>query len=82
VREPQEWEWVHLQDSHHVPLRSLPQLTDTLPKDRPIACLCHHGIRSAHAAQFLRSSGFREVFNIAGGIDRWALEVDPSLPRY
>jgi len=82
VREPQEWDLVHLPASHHVPLAELPRLTDQIPADRPIACLCHHGIRSHHAAHFLASSGFSEVYNIAGGIDRWAVEVDPVLKRY
>jgi monothiol glutaredoxin len=43
---------------------------------------CHHGIRSAHAAEQLRAAGFTRVFNLAGGIDRWSGEVDASVPRY
>ena len=82
VREPQEWDWVHLPGSHHIPLRTLPQVAETLPTDKPIACLCHHGIRSFHAAQFLHSLGFSDLYNIEGGIDRWALEVDPEMVRY
>jgi len=82
VREHHEWDLVHLPASHHIPLATLPQLTDQIPTDQPIACLCHHGIRSHHAAQFLASSGFSEVYNISGGIDRWALEVDGTLKRY
>jgi rhodanese-related sulfurtransferase len=82
VREPHEWDFVHLPESRHIPLRQLPALLDQLPKDRAIACLCHHGIRSRHAAELLHSAGFSEVCNIEGGIDRWAIEVDPALPRY
>lgn len=82
VREPHEWAFVHLPGSHHIPLGQLPSLLDQLPKDRPLACLCHHGIRSHHAACMLSSAGFREVYNISGGIDRWAIEVDPALLRY
>lgn len=82
VRQPHEWDFVHLPGSHLIPLRDIPRLFSTLPDDRPIACLCHHGIRSAQAAQFLASAGFREVYNIQGGIDRWAQEVDPGLKRY
>lgn len=82
VREPQEWALVHLPNSHLTPLAGLPQLTDTIPTDQPIACLCHHGIRSHHAAQILTSFGFSEVYNVSGGIDRWAREVEPSLQRY
>ena len=82
VREPHEWDRVHLPNSHHIPLAALPQRAGQLPENRPIACLCHHGIRSLHAARLLRSAGFPEVYNIEGGIDRWAREVDPELPRY
>lgn len=43
---------------------------------------CHHGVRSLRAAAFLRSRGIEGVFSLAGGIDAWSLEVDPSVPRY
>jgi monothiol glutaredoxin len=52
------------------------------PKDTPLGFLCHHGGRSAQAAEHFRARGFSEVYNIAGGIEAWALEVDPSVPRY
>ncbi len=82
VREPQEWERVRLPGSLHVPLALLPEHAGELPPDRPIVVVCHHGMRSQRAAHFLRKLGFREVYNLIGGIDRWALEMDPSLPRY
>ena len=53
-----------------------------LPTDRPIACLCHHGIRSQRVAQFLAQNGFEHVVNIAGGIDAWSAELDPAVPHY
>ena len=52
------------------------------PKDTPLGFLCHHGGRSAQAAEHFRAQGFSAVYNIAGGIEAWALEVDPSIPRY
>ena len=52
-----------------------------LPKDAPIAFLCHHGGRSAQAAEHFRRLGFREVYNVTGGIDAWA-QVDPAVARY
>jgi rhodanese-related sulfurtransferase len=82
VREPHEWDYVHVSGSHHIPLGSLSQRLGHLPKDQPIACLCHHGIRSHHAASMIASAGFTEVYNICGGIDRWAIEVDPEVGRY
>jgi monothiol glutaredoxin len=54
----------------------------TLPKDLPLAFLCHHGNSSRQAAEHFRQLGFHEVYNVEGGIEAWALEVDPSVPRY
>src|SRR5690606_31562343 len=53
-----------------------------LPFDAPLAFLCHHGGRSQQAAEHFRELGYREVYNIEGGIDAWADSVDPSIPRY
>jgi len=53
-----------------------------LPKETPLAFLCHTGGRSARAAEHFRSLGFRTVFNVEGGIDAWSREVDPSVPQY
>lgn len=55
---------------------------EALPKDTPLAFLCHHGGRSAQAAEHFRGLGFREVYNIEGGIEAWALEADEHVPRY
>lgn len=52
-----------------------------LPRDTAVAFLCHHGSRSAQAAAQFRDAGFREVYNIVGGIDAWA-DVDPAIARY
>ena len=53
-----------------------------LPTDTPLAFLCHHGSRSQEAAEHFRELGYREVYNIEGGIEAWAEAVDPSVPRY
>ena len=53
-----------------------------LDPDRPIACLCHHGIRSQRVAAFLAAQGFAHVVNIAGGIDAWSRELDASVASY
>ena len=55
-----------------------------LLRDRatPIVFLCHHGIRSQHAAEYFRRQGFRNLYNLSGGIDAWSALVDPSVPRY
>ena len=54
---------------------------DALPKDTALAFLCHHGNRSAQAAEHFRQQGFREVYNIAGGIDAWA-DVEQGVAKY
>jgi monothiol glutaredoxin len=53
-----------------------------LDRDTPIALYCHHGIRSQEAAQQLLREGFRNVYNLKGGIDAWSQSIDPSVPRY
>ena len=53
-----------------------------LPFDAPLAFLCHHGGRSQQAAEHFRELGYREVYNIEGGIEAWADSVDSSIPRY
>jgi monothiol glutaredoxin len=51
-------------------------------RDTLIVFQCHHGIRSQHAAEYFRREGFRNLYNLRGGIDAWSLLVDPSVPRY
>jgi len=82
VRERHEVDLVRLPGSIHVPLRDLPHRWNQLPANRPLLLLCHHGMRSQRAAEFLVHQGLNDVSNLSGGIDRWAREVDPSLPRY
>jgi len=84
VREPGEHEFVALPGSVLIPLGELTHRADELSsqKDSEIIVYCHHGIRSARAVGFLRSIGFSKAVNLAGGIDRWSTEVDPSLARY
>lgn len=53
-----------------------------LPKDAPIAFLCHHGGRSAQAALYFAQQGFADVYNVVGGIEAWSLDVDPGVDRY
>jgi monothiol glutaredoxin len=55
---------------------------EALPQDTPIAFLCHHGQRSAQAAEHFRGLGFREVHNVVGGIEAWSNEVDSGVPHY
>lgn len=53
-----------------------------LPKDTPLAFICHHGTSSRNAAEHFHDHGFRDVYNVEGGIEAWAVEIDPTVPRY
>jgi molybdopterin/thiamine biosynthesis adenylyltransferase/rhodanese-related sulfurtransferase len=82
VREPYEWAIARLPDARLVPLNSLPQAVHSLDPAAELVVYCHHGMRSEAAATWLRDRGFTRVRNLVGGIDRWSLDVDPSLRRY
>ncbi len=82
VREPEELAICQLPGVVPIPLGELLARFDELESDRPVVCICHHGIRSARAAGFLISRGFTQVINLTGGMDRWSAEVDGSVPRY
>jgi monothiol glutaredoxin len=53
-----------------------------LDRATPLYFHCHHGGRSMRAAAQFLGMGFKEVYNVVGGIDRWSQDVDPSVPRY
>ena len=82
VREPFELEICALPGAVSIPLGELASRFNELDPERAIVCLCHHGIRSAHAAAFLAQQDFERVYNLSGGIDRWAIDVEPDMRRY
>lgn len=86
VREPWEVQVASVQpaafDVVAIPMNQVPARLADLPRDRPIACMCHHGARSQRVALFLAQQGYDSVANIAGGIEAWARERDPAVPRY
>ena len=65
-----------------IPMGEIPARLAELDPARPVACLCHHGMRSLRVAGFLDQQGFEQVANITGGIDAWSAELAPSVPRY
>lgn len=84
VREQDEWNAVKIDGAELIPL-SLFQQQAAAKLDDPdekIVLYCHHGMRSARAQGYLKSQGFTNVLNLAGGIDAWARTVDPAMPRY
>jgi len=86
VREPAEWQAASVTADGFelvtMPMGSVPQRLGELDASRPVACLCHHGARSQRVATFLAASGFRQVVNVAGGIDAWSQELDTAVARY
>lgn len=82
VREPFEFSHARIEGSVLIPLNAIPQNLQSIDYDREIVVICHHGIRSQQAANFLTQVGFKNVSNLAGGIDAWSLECDQTVPRY
>jgi adenylyltransferase/sulfurtransferase len=82
VRTPLEWEICRLEGARLVPLQELASRLHEIDAAREIVLYCHVGVRSALATQILVRHGFPRVRNLAGGIDAWAAEVDPSTARY
>lgn len=82
VREFDEFEFSHIEESMHIPLGQIPERIAELSSDRIWVVLCHHGMRSQQAANFLVQSGFSQIYNLSGGIDAWSIECDSSVLRY
>ena len=82
VREPWEAEIARIEGALLVPLGEFAARAKELPRDKPILIHCHHGGRSMQATQWLRRNGYDRVSNVAGGIDAWSREIDPTVPRY
>jgi adenylyltransferase/sulfurtransferase len=82
VREEWEYSLAKLEGSTLIPLGTLPQSLARLSHDLEIIAICHHGMRSADATNFLLQQGFTKVKNLVGGIDAWSIQVDGTVPRY
>ena len=82
VREPWELRRAALPDAISIPLGEIPEVAPTLDRAREYVILCHHGMRSEVAAEWMMNHGFAQVSTLEGGIDAWSAEVDASIPRY
>lgn len=82
VREPYEHAICRIPGTTHIPLREIPARYRELDPGEEVVVHCKVGLRSDAAAAFLRQQGFRKVLNLRGGIDAWARDVDPAMPRY
>ncbi len=85
VREPEEYAVAKIAGSRLIPMQSIPaqlQEIEGFSDDRDVLVMCHHGVRSLQVVQWLREHGIENCFSVAGGIERWSLEIDPAVPRY
>lgn len=82
VREPFEYEIGHIEGARLIPLGTIADSVDALPRDRALLVYCHHGMRSLRATNFLRQHGYDKATSVRGGIDDWSTQIDASIPRY
>lgn len=85
VREADEFALARIEGSTLIPMRSIPpslHKLEGLADSQDLLILCHHGVRSLQVVAWLRAQGLENCFSVAGGIDRWSRELDPSVPRY
>jgi rhodanese-related sulfurtransferase len=82
VREPDELAIASIPWARAIPMGDVPVRLEELPKDKPIAVLCHGGTRSGRVTKFLNENGYPDAINVAGGIRAWSAKIDPSVPDY
>ena len=82
VRDDWETKLCRLPNALHIPMEELEFRTEELNAEDDIVVYCHHGVRSAAVADYLRRLGFTRVRNLSGGLDAWAQAVEPSMRRY
>lgn len=82
VREADELAICSVENVIHIPMAQVPSRLSELPADRPLVVMCHHGMRSLRVVNFLRGNGFDNAINLDGGIDAWAVGINPAIGRY
>jgi rhodanese-related sulfurtransferase len=82
VREPWEFDVCNITGAKLIPMGTVPANLQALDTDDEIIVYCHHGVRSFDVTVWLRGQGVERAKSLAGGIDRWSLEIDPNVPRY
>ena len=82
VREPWEFDICKIVGATLIPMGTVPANLQALDSDDEIIVYCHRGMRSLDVAVWLRGQGVAQAKSLAGGIERWSLEIDPNVPRY
>lgn len=81
VREPWEFALAHIEGSRLMAHTDLAQIFQGL-KELTVITICHHGVRSLSAALYLLEAGLPRVKSLRGGLEHWAIDCDPRMPRY
>jgi rhodanese-related sulfurtransferase len=82
VREADELAICAIEGARHIPMMEVPERLTEIPKAGKVVVFCHHGMRSMKVMQFFMARGYEDVINLRGGIDAWAVSVDPEMQRY
>jgi rhodanese-related sulfurtransferase len=82
VREPWEFDRARIEGAQLVPMAEVPERLGEIDAGKPVVAICHHGGRSMQVALFLEKAGYKNVHNLAGGVDAWSRTVDPAVPLY
>jgi rhodanese-related sulfurtransferase len=77
VREPSEWTQFHIPGANLIPLGSLPNRINEVPKDRQVVVVCRTGIRSAQGRDILLKAGFTKISSMTGGMNQWQAQGLP-----
>lgn len=84
-RETWEHATAHIEPCELIPMNTIPanlQRIEALAEDKQLVVYCHHGMRSLNTVVWLRQQGIANAVSLAGGIDRWSMEIDPTVARY
>lgn len=82
VRETWEYDICHIDGARLLPMRQVLQQLDALDPGAETVVICHHGIRSYQIARVLEREGFSAVYNLSGGVEAWARDVDSTMRTY
>jgi rhodanese-related sulfurtransferase len=85
VREPVEFQTASIAGAQLMPMRTVPaalQVLESAADGGTLIVFCHHGVRSLNVVNWLREQGIEACQSMAGGIEQWSVEIDPTVPRY
>ena len=82
VRQPWEYQTCRIEGSTLAPMNTIPERAQEFDPDAETVVICHHGMRSYQVALFLERNGFSRLYNLQGGVNAWADQVERSMPRY